>query len=434
MKLCVRRLAFVTALLSSFLVACKKEAPPAQPPARTAVTVVTLRPEPVTLTRELPGRTSPSLVAEVRPQVSGLVKQRLFEEGKNVEAGQALYQLDDASYRADASSARAALARTQAALKSARLTARRIGELAKIDAVSAQDHENAIANLRQSEADVGVAQAAVQSVEVVLGHARIVAPISGRIGKSAVTQGALVTANQPEPLAIIQQLDPIYIDVTYSSTELLRMRKELAAGTLDSTLNVPVAIRMEDGTLHSQTGQFAFADLNVDPATGSFLVRVDVPNPGQLLLPGMYVRAEVSVGKRPDALLVPQPGIARTPKGDATALIVDANGKVELRAVSVDRTIGDRWLIESGLVAGDRVIVEGLQRVQPGALVEPIEQAAAKVMPAPAKPIIPDASPPEPAAPASSGSESTRPESTRPESTRSDSTTLTPASAPAAKG
>ena len=388
-----RRLAFFVILLSTLLSACNTAAPPAPPVSRVAVTVVTLKPESVTLTRELPGRTSPSLVAEVRPQVSGLVKQRLFEEGKNVEAGQPLYQLDDASYRADASSARAALARTRAALKSAQLTATRVGELAKIDAVSAQDHENAIATLRQAEADVGVARAAVESVEVVLGHARIVAPISGRIGKSAVTQGALVTANQAEPLATIQQLDPIFIDLTHSSTELLRMRKELAAGTLTSTLNVPVSIRMEDGTLHSQTGQFAFADLSVDPTTGSFMVRVEVPNPGQLLLPGMYVRAEVSVGKRADALLVPQPGIARTPKGDATALVVNADGKVEQRTVKVDRTIGDRWLVESGLVAGDRVIVEGLQRVQPGALVDATEQLP---------PVVPVA--PTPAtAPATSG-------------------------------
>ena len=388
-----RRLAFFVILLSTLLSACNTAAPPAPPVSRVAVTVVTLKPESVTLTRELPGRTSPSLVAEVRPQVSGLVKQRLFEEGKNVEAGQPLYQLDDASYRADASSARAALARTRAALKSAQLTATRVGELAKIDAVSAQDHENAIATLRQAEADVGVARAAVESVEVVLGHARIVAPISGRIGKSAVTQGALVTANQAEPLATIQQLDPIFIDLTHSSTELLRMRKELAAGTLTSTLNVPVSIRMEDGTLHSQTGQFAFADLSVDPTTGSFMVRVEVPNPGQLLLPGMYVRAEVSVGKRADALLVPQPGIARTPKGDATALVVNADGKVEQRTVKVDRTIGDRWLVESGLAAGDRVIVEGLQRVQPGALVDATEQLP------PVVPVAPTAA----TAPATSG-------------------------------
>ena len=385
-----RRLAFPVLFLATLLTACNSAAPPPPPANRAAVTVVTLHPESVTLTRELPGRTSPSLVAEVRPQVSGLVKKRLFEEGNNVVAGQPLYQLDDASYRANASSARAALARTQAALKSAQLTAQRIGELVKIDAVSAQDHENAIASLRQAEADVRVSRAAVENVEVVLGYARIVAPISGRIGKSAVTQGALVTANQTEPLATIQQLDPIYIDVTQSSTELLRMRKELAAGTLTSTVNVPVSIRMEDGTLNPQSGQFAFADLSVDPATGSFMMRVSVPNPGQLLLPGMYVRAEVSVGKRADALLVPQPGISRTPKGDATALVVNTDGKVELRTVKVDRTIGSRWLVESGLSAGDRVIVEGLQRVQPGALVDATEQFAPVAIPVAAAAAAPE--------------------------------------------
>ncbi len=402
-----RRLAVVTFTLSTLLTACNSAPPTAPAATRAAVTVVTLRPESVTLTRELPGRTSPSLVAEVRPQVSGLVKKRLFEEGKNVVTGQALYQIDDATYRANASSARAALARAEAALKSAQLSAQRIGELVKIDAVSAQDHENAIASLRQNQADVRVARAAVENVEVVLGYARIVAPISGRIGKSSVTQGALVTANQVEPLATIQQLDPIFIDLTQSSTELLRMRKELAAGTLTSTLNVPVSIRMEDGSLHAQTGQFSFADWSVDPATGSFMMRVEVPNPGQLLLPGMYVRAEVSVGKRADALLVPQPGIARTPKGDATALVVNADGKVESRTVKVDRTIGNRWLVESGLVAGDRVIVEGLQRVHPDSLVDATEQVVPldtaststpmAVTPMAVQPANPDAATKEPA-------------------------------------
>jgi membrane fusion protein (multidrug efflux system) len=289
-------------------------------------------------------------------------------------------------------SARAAVVRAEAAALSAQLTARRIGELARIDAVSAQDNENAIATLRQAEADVEVAKAALEVSLVVLGHARIVAPITGRIGKSAVTQGALVTANQAAPLATIQQLDPIFVDLTLASSELLHLRKELQAGTLTSGRDLPVTILLEDGSPHSQSGKFAFADLSVDPATGSFLVRIEVPNPGNLLLPGMYVRAEISMGQRADALLVPQTGITRTAKGDASALLVGVDGKVEQRSVQVTRTIGDRWLVESGLAAGERVIVEGLQRVQPGAMVEASEavvvgaagEPAAAPTPAPA--------------------------------------------------
>ncbi len=380
-------LASVVLLLA--LSACAKEEAP--PPQKVAVTVVTLQPESVTLTRELPGRTSPYLVAEVRPQVSGIVKERLFKEGTVVQAGQALYQLDDASYRADNASAKAALARTQAALKSAQLTAARIGELAKIDAVSAQDHENAIASLRQAEADVGVSRAALDRTQVILGYAHIVSPITGRIGKSDVTPGALVTANQAAPLATVQQLDPLFVDLTQASTELLQLRKELAAGTLSSTRDFPVTILLEDGTKHAHDGKFAFADLSVDPATGSFSLRVEVPNPNSFLLPGMYVRAVISIGQRANALLVPQPGITRTAKGGATAMVVGADGKIEARDVVVNRTIGDRWLIESGLNPGDRVVVEGLQRIRPGAEVVASERSAD----APAAATAADAAPAE---------------------------------------
>ena len=386
------KLRLLACSLPLLMAACGSDAPPPAPP-KAQVTVITLAPEPITLTRELPGRTSPFLVAEVRPQVSGIVKQRLFDEGSVVKAGQPLYQLDDATYRANVSSARAALARNQAALKSAQLTAVRIGELAKIDAVSAQDHENSIAMLRQAEADVGVARAALDGSNVVLGYARIDSSITGRIGKSTVTQGALVTANQEQALATVQQLDPIYVDLTQSSNELLQLRKELAAGTLTSARDVPVTIITEDDTPHAQDGKLAFADLSVDPATGSYMVRVQVPNPGHLLLPGMYVRAVVGIGKRADALLVPQQGVTRDPKGGATALVVDAAGKVEQRSVQVSRTIGDRWLIDGGLVAGDRVILEGLQKVKPGAEVVATEYVPAVVVVAPAT--VTSASPPQ---------------------------------------
>lgn len=358
------------------LAACGDNSPP---PAAAAVpvTVVTLKPENITLTRELPGRTNPFLVAEVRPQVSGIVKNRLFTEGGLVKADQPLYQLDDATYRADVASAQASLARAKATLTSARLTAKRTAELAKIDAVSRQDNENAIAAEAQAAADVKTAEAAVQRTSVILGYATITSPISGRIGKSSVTQGALVTANQPAALATVQQLDPIYVDLTQSSNELLQLRRELAAGTLTATNHVPVTIFLEDGTPYAHPGKLTFADVTVDPTTGSFLLRVLVPNPDDILLPGMYVRAEVSSGERPNGLLVPQRAIARDPKGNTSALVVDKDNKVEQRMVQVSRTIGDQWLVEGGLAAGDKVIVEGLQKVRPGSLVQASEASAA---------------------------------------------------------
>jgi membrane fusion protein (multidrug efflux system) len=351
------------------------------------VTVVTLATAPVVLRRELPGRTTPYLVAEVRPQVNGIVKQRLYTEGSAVTAGQPLYQLDDATYQADLASAKAALARAEATLNTARLNARRSADLFAINAVSKQDDENAAAALKQGEADVAAAAAAVRSAEVFLGYARIKAPIGGRIGRSSVTQGALVTANQDEPLATVQQLDPIYVDLTQSSAEWLALRRELAAGRLEGTQDMPVAIVLEDGTPYAQSGKLAFSEVSVDPTTGSFALRVVVPNPEHILLPGMYVRAIVGTGTRQSGLLVPQQGIARDPKGHTTAMVVGQDGKVAVRPVRVSQPIGDKWLVEEGLAAGDRVIVEGLQKVQPGATVQPTEAGTTPppaVRPAPA--------------------------------------------------
>lgn len=363
----------------------KETAPPPAPPP-PAVTVATLKAESVTLTRELPGRTSPFLVAEVRPQVTGIVQRRLFTEGALVKAGDPLYQIDDASYRAEHNSARAALARAQAALELTRLNAERSSGLAKLDAVSRQQNENAIAELRQAEAEVAVAEARAAGTAVVLGYSLITAPISGRIGKSAVTQGALVTANQQTPLATVQQLDPIYVDLTQSSRELLQLRKDVAAGTIERTDEMPVTILLEDGTRFKHEGKLAFSEVSVDPGTGSFGLRVIVPNPDHILLPGMYVRAIVATGVRPQALLVPQQGIARDPKGNTNAMVLGTDNKVELRAVVVSQTIGDKWLVESGLNSGDRVIVEGLQKIRPGVMVRvtdaasppPIKSAARK--------------------------------------------------------
>jgi membrane fusion protein (multidrug efflux system) len=357
------------------------EAPQGGP---SEVTVVTLKPQQVTVTRELPGRTNAFLIAEVRPQVNGIIKQRLFEEGAMVKAGQPLYQLEDAQYRADNNNAKAALAKAKAALYSAQLSAKRTSELARIDAVSKQDNENATAAWQQAEADVAAAQASVESTGVTLAFARIVSPITGRIGKSSVTPGALVTANQSEPMARVQQLDPVFVDVTQSSGELLALRKQIAAGALKEADGTPVKILLEDGTPYTHEGKLQFSDVSVDPTTGSFALRVIVPNPEHVLLPGMYVRAVLDKGTNPKALLVPQTGIARDPKGGATAMVVDKDGKAALREVQVSRTIGDQWLVESGLATGDRVIVEGLQMIQPGMPVHAVEAGAPAATGAPA--------------------------------------------------
>jgi len=354
-----------------------QQQPGGPPPPPPAVTVVSLKAETVTLTRELPGRTNPYRVAEVRPQVSGIIQRQLFTEGKLVKAGQPLYQLDDETYQADVNSAKASLARAQAKLEAARLTAKRASELVKANAVSKQEAEDATAALRQAEADVKVGQATVESAEIILKRARISAPIDGRIGKSAVTQGALVTANQTAPLATIQQLDPIYVDLTQSSSEILQIRKEVAAGNLASTTNLPVTILLEDGAKYAQQGRLAFSEVTVDPSTGSTAIRVIVPNPNDLLLPGMYVRAVVSTGRRDKALLAPQQGVTRDPKGNASALIVNAEDKVEVRPVKVSRALGDKWLVEGGLKAGDRLIVEGVMKVKPGMPVQATEAGPA---------------------------------------------------------
>ncbi len=352
------------------LAGCQREAsaPPAMPPP--AVTAITVQAEAVTLTRELPGRSAPFLVAEVRPQVTGLVQKRLFDEGAMVEEGQPLYQLDDATYRAVYERTKATLARARATVELARVNARRAAELAEVDAVSRQENETAIAALAQAEADVGVAEAALKSAEVELSYATIRSPIAGRIGRSSVTQGALVTANQNQSLATVQQLDPIYVDVTQSSRELLDLRRDFAAGTLQRPEELPVTIMLEDGSKYSHEGRLEFAEVSVDPMTGRFALRVVVPNPDHVLLPGMFVRAVVSTGVREQAILVPQQGVARDPRGETSVMVVNAEGVVEARSVRVSRTIGDKWLVDSGLAVGDRVIVEGLQKVRPGAPVQ----------------------------------------------------------------
>lgn len=341
------------------------------------VTVVTLKPEAVTLTRELAGRARASQEAEVRPQVGGIVEALRFTEGGSVRAGQPLYQLDQTAFRADADSAQAAVARAQATLATAQSNARRSAELVKIVAISRQDNDNAQAALRQAQADLRAAQAALKGANVPLGFSTVTAPISGRIGRSSVTRGALVTAGQATPLAIIQRMDPMYVEISQSSTELLQLRREIDAGTLRGTDEVPVDILLEDGSAYPHQGRLSFAEAMVDPSTGAVALRVIVPNPDELLLPGMFVRAEVANGERRDAILVPQQGVTRDPRGQATAMVVGAGGKVEQRQVKVSRAIGDTWLVDAGLEAGDRVIVEGLQKIRPGATVDVTERGGA---------------------------------------------------------
>lgn len=367
---------FVTAsVLALSLVACEPQQAPAQQALVPQVTVVTLKTQPVILSRELPGRTNPYVIAEVRPQVTGIVKERLFTEGSLVEAGQPLYQLDDASYRADYNSAKALLNRAQAAADIARFDAERAERLINSKAISEQELLNTRSAQLQAQADVGVAEAHVASAEVKLNYARITSPINGRIGKSTVTRGALVTADQQKPLTTVQQLDPIYVDLTRSANELLELRRVLSSGAARKTEGVPVTIILEDGTPYEHEGELAFTDVAVDPMTGSYALRVVVPNPDNILMPGMYVRATVSNAVMENGLLVPQQGISRDSKGNAMALVVNTDNIAEQRSVQVSRTVGDHWLVVSGLIEGDRVIVEGLQRVRPGSPVTVSEPA-----------------------------------------------------------
>lgn len=344
----------------------------------TPVTVVTLKTGPLVQQRELPGRAAASLVAEVRPQATGIVHERLFTEGGTVRAGQPLYRLDDASLRADAASARATLERAEATLVSARLNATRSAELVQMDAVSRQDNDTAQAALAQAQADVAAAKAAVQRAGVNLAYATITAPISGHIGRSSVTQGALVTSGQAAALATIQRTDPMHIELTQSSSEMLALRRAQADGRLGGSARaLPVKVLLEDGSTYAHAGKLAFAESTVDPATGAVALRVEVPNPEGLLMPGTFVRAIIGEGEREQALLVPQRAVSRDAKGATSVMVVTPQNEVQPRPVRVSRAVGDQWLVEGGVQAGERVIVEGLQKVRPGAKVQPTEAAAA---------------------------------------------------------
>ncbi|MBW3690465.1 efflux RND transporter periplasmic adaptor subunit [Aeromonas dhakensis] len=369
-------------LASGLLTACGEQGPAQQGPGAmppAAVYVVTLHTAPLQLTTELTGRSAPLRVAEVRPQVSGIILKRLFTEGSDVKAGQLLYQIDPAVYQAAVASAKANLAKAQANEQSARLKAKRYAELVKVKAISSQEYDDADAAWKQQLAEIGAAKAALQTANINLAYTRITAPISGRIGKSAVTEGALVTAQQADSLTSIQQLDPMYVDVRQSTADLLRLKRQVAAGKLtqDEQKGARVSFQLEDGSTYGEEGSLQFSDVTVDETTGMVTLRVIVPNPHQLLLPGMFMRATLQEGERAEGLLVPQTAVTRTPKGGATVMVVTADNKVELREVQLGRIVGSDWVVESGLKAGERVIVAGLQKVKPGVVVAPAEQGAA---------------------------------------------------------
>ncbi len=357
----------------------QQKAPAGGMPGAPAVTVVTVQSEPVPVKAELPGRTSPYLVAELRPQVSGIVKERLFKEGSDVKAGQVLYRIDPASYQAAFDSARANLARAEANLQATRLKAGRYAELVKIEAVSAQANDEAEAAQKQAQAEVGAAKAALDKARVDLDFTRVTSPIAGRIGRSAVTAGALVTANQEAALATVQQLDPIYVDLTQSSAKLLGLKRDLASGKLQQAAGntVPVQLVLEDGSVYGSEGRLAFSEVTVDQATGSVTLRAVFPNPKDELLPGMYVRARLTQGVNRDAILVPHAALSRTPRGEAQVMVVNGESIVEARIVKTEQSIGDKWVVTAGLAGGDRVIVEGLQKIKPGAPVQAQDAASA---------------------------------------------------------
>jgi membrane fusion protein (multidrug efflux system) len=338
------------------------------------VAVVTVEPRPIELTTELPGRTSAYLVSEIRPQVNGIIQKRMFKEGSDVNAGDLLYQIDPAPFQVAYDSAKASLGKAQANLPSILSRAERYKEVLADKAISKQDYDDATAAVQQAEAEIQYWKTAVEAARINLNYTRVTAPISGRIGRSSVTDGALVTAFQPIALATIQQLDPIYVDVTQSSSELLRLRRDLETGqlTADKNNQKKVRILLGDPKSYSLEGTLQFRDVTVDPSTGSFTLRIVVPNPDHLLLPGMFVRAVVKEGIVEKAILVPQQGVNRTPKGEPVGLVVDDTGKVQQRMLTLDRAIGDQWLVSSGLSAGDRVIVEGGQKVRPGTVVKTV--------------------------------------------------------------
>ncbi len=349
------------------LAGCGKGHPPPPRPG-ASVDVVTLHAAPVAITTILPGRLTAHRVADMRPQVSGLILKRLFVEGDVVRAGQQLYQIDPKPYEASLASAKATAAKARAAVVSAQLMVKRYKPLAKAFAVSAQDLDNAVASLAQDQADVASGDASVQTAAINLAYTKMYAPISGRTGRSSVTEGALVTQNQTDTLVTITELDPIYVDVTQPITTLLRLKREYAAGELARGADggAAVSLTLDDGSRYDKRGKLLFSEVSVDQSTGSVTLRALFPNPDGLLLPGMFVREEIQEGVRRKGLLVPQRGVTHNDRGEATVLVAAQDGTIQLRTVTVDRAIGADWLVSSGVAEGDRVVVSGLQSAKPG--------------------------------------------------------------------
>lgn len=368
----------VALLAGAVLAGCSRVETPVAAPKINEVGVVTLKTEATTFTTELAGRTVARVVAEIRPQVGGIVQQRLFTEGAQVRAGQVLYLLDPAPSQAAYASARAGVRKAASTLDAARTLAGRNAELVRIDAISKQVDEATRAAAQQAEAELAVAEALQQSARIDLGYTRITSPIAGWVALSTVTPGALVTASQTTALTTVRQLDPMYVDVTQTSTDLLRLKRELASGRLQRATReqAPIRLLLEDGSVYPVEGRLTFNGVTVDTGTGSVTLRAVIPNPDGLLMPGMYVRAVLQEGREPDALLVPQQAVTRAPDGSASTLVVGADDKVAKRAITVGRAVGARWLVRQGLSAGDRVLTEGSQRVRVGDTVRPVEVSA----------------------------------------------------------
>ncbi|ENZ8247346.1 TPA: efflux RND transporter periplasmic adaptor subunit [Klebsiella aerogenes] len=370
------RVSLLSSLIISalLLTGCDNSGDQQAQPQAPQVSVHVVHSEPLSVTTELPGRTSAFRVAEVRPQVSGIILKRNFVEGSDIKAGESLYQIDPATYQAAWNSAKGDEAKAEAAAAIAHLTVKRYVPLLGTQYISQQEYDQAVATARQADADVVAAKAAVENARINLAYTKVTSPIDGRIGKSSVTEGALVTNGQADAMATVQQLDPIYVDVTESSNDFMRLKQESLQRGDDSK---SVQLIMENGQPYSLKGSLQFSDVTVDESTGSITLRAVFPNPQHTLLPGMFVRARIDEGVNPQAILVPQQGVTRTSRGDATVLIVNAQNQVENRKVTAAQAIGDKWLITSGLQNGDKVIVSGLQKVRPGVTVKATEDTAA---------------------------------------------------------
>ena len=389
-----RLVLFFGFFLSGLLIAgCKqsdgKDKTEAKKLPEVGVVIVKLQAQPIIT--ELSGRTTARMIAEIRPQVGGIIQKRQFTEGANVKAGDLLYQIDAAPYQAAYASAKANVGKSEASLTSLRSRADRYAELVKINAVSKQDNDDIRASLKQGEAELALSMAALETARINLNYTRIVAPISGRIDTSTVSPGALVTANQEAVLTTVQQLDPIYVDVTQSSNELLRLKRELANGRLKKANNneAPIKVILEDGTIYNHEGILKVSGVTVNPTSGAVTLRAIVPNKEGLLLPGMYVRARLEEAVNEKAILVPQQSVSRNSQGEAIILVVNPESKVELRTLAAEKSIGNQWLVTNGLAAGDQVIVDGMQKIKVGDKVKPIEVAVsskAETVPSPVNP------------------------------------------------